>query len=113
MNKQEFLDRCSTAFDAWYISDTWLKVMELAIELAMRWISKDLHQNIIASEVEEKIQKIANGRELANFTELYNWLQFASLLNHPCEKCAKDKDKWHTRGCIWHNNYSEIIDINF
>ena len=109
MEKQEFLDRCSTAFDAWYISEVSLQVMELAIELAMRSGSTDIHQREIASETEEKLMKIADGRELANFRELYNSLSFACLLNHSCEKCAKDKNAWHTRRCIWHGNE----DINF
>jgi hypothetical protein len=104
MNKQDFLDRCSTAYDAWYINSDSLLVLELALELTMRWISRDLHQNQIASEIDEKLMKIAKGRELANFRELYEALQFWTLLNHSCQKCATNKEKWHTRWCNWHND---------
>jgi hypothetical protein len=36
-------------------------------------------------------------KTLAGDKEGYSLIKLASLLAHPCQKCAEDKNAWHTR----------------
>ena len=70
MTKNEFLARCSTAYD-----------MGLIDRMAI-------------SEFERTNEGLST---LASDRQGYALQQFAAILAHPCQKCAEDVNAWHTR----------------
>ena len=91
ITKKDFIARCETAYDCWYI------VPEMLIKAVEYTNRVQWWQMKIASEIMIDIEQTANQRKLANFTELYKCYEFVSLLSHHCQKCATDKTAWHTR----------------
>ena len=110
MTEQEFLDRCR----AWYqqknkeeygwqgIPKEVFEVMMLSLDYMLRKISIDLDnsnkdQLKTVENDYERIKEIANWRTLAWFKELYNALDLAHALNHPCKICATNPETWFAR----------------
>lgn len=116
ITKEQFLKRCATAWDAGYV-DLWgLKRARNSLDLVMRLkaayvgFNRDSSGNDLIAEIgveghqgEMAISSLVNEieiapkKKLACDTEAYQAIQFVSLLTHPCQKCAEDKDAWHTR----------------
>ena len=46
---------------------------------------------------EERKRTDAYARTLAADVDGYNTIKLFALLNHHCQKCAEDKNAWHTR----------------
>lgn len=92
MNKKEFIERCETAYECWYFDN--VNMLLKAVEYTNRVQGGQMK---LASEIMIDIEEIANQRKLAGFKELYSCYELVNLLAHPCQKCATDKNAWHTR----------------
>lgn len=103
MTKQEFIARCEAQWDSTHTpDDESLLLLSLSVDYVMR---KQWWQDDIAQSIWERIQELSGGKILATNFSLYNALDLASRLAHPCQKCAENKDAWATRWA-WceHNN---------
>lgn len=94
MTKQEFLDRCSTAWDAGYISEDVLVTIRNFHEITAREYG---NQYDISKFIREYEEQRMGDRSLASDSVAYKGTRFLYLLTHPCQLCATDKSAWHTR----------------
>jgi hypothetical protein len=114
--KEEFLKRCSAAWDAGYVNRWGLVRARNALDLVMRLKASYERVNRIGSgndvigeigvsgaQGDWAIDALLNEvnteskKKLAGDTEAYNSIQLLACLAHPCQICAEDKDAWHTR----------------
>lgn len=105
MTKKEFLKRCELIYDmnlhksAAFLrnaTDTYLRLRSVYARYPEYFdeIGKD-HQGCIS--IENLNFFLDKNRILASDSEAYKANHLANILNHPCQKCAEDKNSWHTR----------------
>ncbi len=123
MTKEQFLKRCETIYDMGYFNNRDISSMlRLACDTFLRLrccysihkekfddISK-LHQGSIA--VDNISMFLDEEKLLASDNDVYNAMQLACVIDHPCQKCAEDKNAWHTRYAFCHHE-KVISDIPF
>jgi hypothetical protein len=115
LTKEEFLRRCAIAYDIGYF-DCWSllrarNTLDLVMRLKASFVAitksgygndvevylklAGYHAGLAKSLIEDEVA--ITPRILANDTEAYQAIELFSLLAHPCQICAEDKDAWHTR----------------
>lgn len=108
MTKEQFLKRCETIYDKGYFknrnissmlrhsADTFMRLRSVyANNPAMFEEINKGHQGNIACDALE--YNLDTKRTLANDNDLYEALNIACILDHPCQFCAEDPEAWHTR----------------
>lgn len=115
MNKEQFLKRCETIWNSGLVNEELFSMLRSSTEVygRLRHVYKYAPERF--KEIEgheynnssENIQGEIAIRELIGhqdglFGQLagdkaYQLTQMASILAHPCQKCAEDKNAWHTR----------------
>ena len=85
-------------FEMGLITDETVKILERWCDAMMRLEGGQLRifLDILAGE-SERTNGFHSHSTLANDRDGYKVIQIAAILNHPCQKCAEDKDAWHTR----------------
>jgi hypothetical protein len=98
MNKEDFLKRCETLYAMGLADEEVLNLASSWVDAIMRLEGGQLDNfaNFLAEE--KKRTGNFNGRQtLANDSLGYKIINLIAVLNHPCQKCAEDKNAWHTR----------------
>lgn len=104
MTKDKFLERCSTARDAWYINEDSLLFLRESIEYVTR---KQWWQEHYLDDIRESIMKLSDWKTLANDPIGNKAFNLWYLLCHPCDKCALDKNARHTRYSFCSHNTND------
>lgn len=108
LTKEEFLKRCETIYDLKLLEDPSKLRSATEVYLRLRHVYsehpeafeeiKRNHQGKIAIE---ELTNWGTDIKKENFgylaSDQYNLVEAASILAHPCQKCAVDKKAWHTR----------------
>lgn len=98
MTKQEFLDRCATAYDMGLCSDEIIHHIERVYDALHRLEGGQFHYFYDYLEAEaNRTQRFSDHMSLANDTLGYDGIRLLAIMTHPCQVCATDKDAWHTR----------------
>lgn len=101
MTKQQFLKRCETIYDLGLADSDTLKLLERWADIVMRFEGGQIWALVDFLQKEsERTQRFGNHSILAGDTQGYKIIQIAAILTHPCQKCAEDKDAWHTRAAF-------------
>lgn len=108
MTKQQFLKRCETIFDMGFVKDrAVMSYLRYAADsyLRLRFVYatqpdafekiKSDHQGMIA--IDNLNYSLDKEKLLASDDGAYKSEVVASILDHPCQKCAEDKFAWHAR----------------
>lgn len=97
-NRDLFLARCATAYDAGLCTPDRLKILQRWAEIVMRLEGGQLGYVVeMLAEDSERTNGFRSGAVLANDSEGYAAVQLMALLNHPCQSCATDPAAWWTR----------------
>ena len=99
LTKEQLLKRCEVAIDMGLLREDVLRHTLNCCDAIMRCrAGKDgcEHQMVYFDRFMEAENKRTD-RVLANDRLAYNGIELLSLLAHPCQKCAEDKNAWHTR----------------
>ena len=114
ITKEEFLARCSNAYDAGLIDMNRLTLMAQWLDVMMRlehsWLSNGQTQMRYVLDFMDMERTRLGGRSLANDTEGYSLIQLGAILGHHCQKCATDKDAWWTRSAFCRHKDEEKKD---
>lgn len=117
MDKEQFLARCATAWDCGYVTPDRLVLMMNWLDFVMRFEGGQLSMALDFLVAERRRNNCPAGTEtgaignLAGDTDGYALQEFASLLAHPCQKCATSTSAWHTRaGFCEHREEREVRD---
>lgn len=103
MKKEEFLKRCEAQWESMEtLDENVFNMLHLATEYVNR---KQWWQDDKANEIWAKIEELSKWKQLYNNRNLYKAFNFSSRLNHPCQKCAEDKNDWATRW--WFCNHTK------
>jgi hypothetical protein len=108
LTKEEFLKRCETIWDNGLVKRDVFKLLRQASEAftRLRYVYKHHPDffNLIQVEYQGDIaiSELISDETDSMFGELagdmaYDTVKLASILGHPCQKCAEDKNAWHTR----------------
>jgi hypothetical protein len=98
MTKEQFLKRCETIWDMGLAGpDVLLHVLKSCD--AVHRLEGGQTQYFIEFMEQERMRTdgFVPGKTLANDALGYSTLQLMSLLCHPCQECAEDREAWHTR----------------
>lgn len=103
MTHDEFIARCETIWATGKAKPHLFRLMREWLDALMRYEhtqfsdgqgqGKDWLQ-FLNSEYE---RTDSGYRTLANDADGYALQEIAAILAHPCQKCAEDKNAWHTR----------------
>lgn len=96
MTKDEFLARCANAYEVGLCSEVRLRLMFDWLDALMRLEGGQLSYLVPFLEAENS-RTGSFVHTLANDADGYALIQFASILRHPCQRCATDPDAWWTR----------------
>jgi len=98
MTKEEFLNRCATAWEAGLITPETLRLLESWADSVMRLEGGQINfwSQFIEAE-RRRTDSFHPSRTLANDHTGYKIIQLVSVFTHPCQKCAEDPNAWHTR----------------
>lgn len=105
MSEKDFLARCKTIYRMGLVRPSLFNLLERWVDFVMRyehtWFTSggQSQGRYCIDFLNSELARInANGiRTLAGDTEGYDIIQFAAVLQHPCQKCAEDPKAWHTR----------------
>lgn len=98
MNKREWLKRCETAYDMGLVTHENLCCLLNFTDIVMRLEGGQMGTFFMLMENEgTRTNQFHPRKTLANDDAGYAAHTLAALLNHPCQKCAEDKEAWHTR----------------
>lgn len=102
LTKEQWLKRCETIYDC---LDCDLSLLLKAIDSLMRLEGGQTGYWVEFMESERvRTNDFSAHRVLAGDKDLYNLLQMLSILDHPCQQCAEDKDAWWTRSSFCSHN---------
>ena len=96
ISKEDFLKRCEMIYDLGLVNRETLAIMRNWCDAIMRYEGNQMttFQHLI--EYDKKRTKDFT-KTLASDVIGYKVIQMTYLLAHPCQKCAEDKNAWHTR----------------
>jgi hypothetical protein len=103
MTKTEFLKRCETIYELGFAKRDLFALMRTWLDAILRYepgnFNGDTLQLTVFNDIMEYERKRTKNftKTLAGDKEGYTLIQIASILAHPCQKCAEDKNAWHTR----------------
>ena len=113
ITREDFLKRCETVYEKGFANRKLFALMQNWIDFVMRFehtmfSNGQTFGSIILDFIDREKYHLekSNNKTLANDEIAYAMLQVAAILSHPCQKCAEDKDAWHTRTsfCLHENN---------
>jgi hypothetical protein len=98
MTKQEFLDRCATAYDMGLCSDKIIRHISKAYDALHRLEGDQFHYFVdYLVDERQRTDHFSNHKQLANDQLGYDGIRLLAIFTHHCQICATDKDAWHTR----------------
>ena len=98
LTKKDFLKRCETIYDCGLVKDDVLRLSSQWADAMLRLQGGQLDYFIDIMEQERKrTNRFSSSETLANDPVGYRVIQLNAILTHPCQKCAEDKEAWHTR----------------
>ncbi len=98
MKKQEFLKRCETIYDMGLATDEVLSLLSRWTDAMLRLQGGQIDSFISTMEEErQRTNRFSGGETLANDVVGYKVIQLCAVFKHNCQKCAEDKNAWHTR----------------
>jgi hypothetical protein len=105
MTKEDFLKRCETVYDKGLAQPSVLSLLNLWADFVLRYehtmFSHGQSQGQYVWDFMERERERLGGAScpytLASDNDGYAIVQLAAILSHPCQKCAEDRDAWHTR----------------
>jgi hypothetical protein len=101
--KEEFLKRCETIYEMGFVSRDTFTLMSRWLEAINRYEQGYFNNDLVQMQIFEGIMSWEKKRTknftktLAGDAEGYSLIKIAAVLCHPCQKCAEDKNAWHTR----------------
>ena len=101
MNKEQFLKRCETIYNAGLATPERLRLLDKWIDGVMRFEGGQM--NYVADFIASESQRTAHFHPcecLANDADGYALVQLSAILNHPCQQCAEDSKAWWTRSAL-------------
>jgi len=116
LTKDEFLARCSTAYDIGLVTTESLKLLELWVDNMMRLEhsflgSGQTQMSTVLSFFEDEKRRLQQTPNSVHVSTLaadsggYTLIKLTALLGHHCQICAVDPGAWHTRsGFCPHRN---------
>ena len=98
MNKENFIKRCETLYAMGLADEEVLNLASRWVDAIMRLEGGQLHYfTDFLSEEKKRTENFSGRQTLANDNLGYKVINLIAVLNHPCQKCAEDKNAWHTR----------------
>lgn len=111
MTKKEWMKRAETIFEMGLIKSDLLSLLRSALEAFVRLRSVYANHPEMFDEIKKEYQGEIAINELTQYDTLhyldkkkvlandraYNALRITAVIDHPCQKCAEDKNAWHTR----------------
>lgn len=99
--KRDFLKRCETIYDMGLADQDNFKHIEKIFDGLMRLVGHqpEYFYKMLESEY-KRTDAFSNRYLLANDKLGMNCINLLAVLTHPCQKCAEDKDAWHTRAAF-------------
>lgn len=103
MTKADFLKRCETVYDSGLATPSLMRLLCDWLDALMRYEHTQFSCGQSQGRdwldfLNREFERTGQGRStLAGDAEGYALQRFAAILWHPCQKCAEDKEAWHTR----------------
>ncbi len=103
LTKTEWFARCETIFDMGLLTAERIKLLERWLDFVLRYEGVHFgetgqHRHLADfNEMEQHRIRTNNGLVLASDADGYALIRAAAILAHPCQKCAVDRNAWHTR----------------
>lgn len=108
LTKEQFLARCATAYDMGHIRPETITLLNKWLDFVLRFEGGQV--SYVADFLEEEKRRtnwFGPGRTLAGDADGYALVYFAAILGHPCQKCAEDREQWHTRPAFCNHSAEE------
>lgn len=103
MTRDDWLKRCETIWNKGLARPNLMSMMTRWLDAVMRYehtmfSSGQSQGNCWIDFVNAEFGRTDGGRRtLANDADGYALQEIAAILSHPCQRCAEDKEAWHTR----------------
>jgi hypothetical protein len=117
LTKEQWMARCSSAYDAGLTRMSVLRLMTRWSDLVMRInhtlfsIGGQSQGDMVWEALDWERRRL---REKGNYTlasdaDGYGVNKLASLLSNACQQCAEDPRAWHTRACHGHHSPPVVV----
>ena len=103
MTHDEFMARCETIWAKGHAKPELFRLMRDWLDALMRYEHTQFSHGQSQGKdwlefLNIEFDRTERGRNtLANDRDGYALQEIAAILSHPCQKCAEDKNAWHTR----------------
>lgn len=119
LTKEKWLARCANAFDMGLVTRERMHLLDMWVDTALRAgaVACGVRQQCeyLVDFMEAERRRLSDGaafpHTLASDVDGYSLVRLAAIFSHPCQKCAEDRNAWHTRSAFCEHNGTS--DTNF
>ena len=102
MTETEFMARCQTIWRKGHVRPELFTLMRDWLDFVMRldhtlFSTGQSQGDHVMGFLNMERERLSGGRTLAGDQDGYALQEIASILAHPCQKCAENVQAWHTR----------------